>query len=30
MRKLMDEVTYETSDETGNILTMIKRVGDGG
>jgi len=30
MRKLMDEVTYESSDETGNILTMIKRVGDGG
>jgi len=30
MRKLMDEVTYESSDETGNMLTMIKRVGDGG
>ena len=30
MRKLMDEVTYESSDEVGNILTMIKRVGDGG
>jgi len=30
MRKLMDEVTYESSDEMGNKLTMIKRVGDGG
>lgn len=30
MRKLMDEVTYESSDEDGNVLTMIKRVGDGG
>jgi len=30
MRKLMDEVTYESSPETGNILTMVKRLGDGG
>lgn len=30
MRKLMDEVTYESSAETGNTLTMIKRLGDGG
>ncbi|MGB7873372.1 MAG: ATP-binding protein [Anaerolineales bacterium] len=30
MRKLMDEVTYESSDRTGNTLTMIKRIGDGG
>jgi len=30
MRQLMDEVTYETSSETGNILTMIKRKGDAG
>jgi anti-sigma regulatory factor (Ser/Thr protein kinase) len=30
MRKLMDEVSYESSDETGNKLTMIKRMGDGG
>jgi anti-sigma regulatory factor (Ser/Thr protein kinase) len=30
MRKLMDEVSYESSPETGNILTMIKRLGDGG
>ena len=30
MRKLMDEVTYETSAETGNILTMVKRLGDDG
>lgn len=29
MRKLMDEVTYESFDETGNVLTMIKRIGDG-
>ena len=28
MRKLMDEVTYETSAEGGNVLTMTKRVGD--
>lgn len=30
MRKLMDEVTYESSPETGNILTMTKRLGGGG
>lgn len=30
MRKLMDEVVYESSDEGGNTLTMIKRIGDGG
>lgn len=30
MRKLMDEVTYESSNETGNILTMVKHIGDGG
>ena len=30
MRQLMDEVHYESSPETGNILTMIKRVGDHG
>lgn len=30
MRKLMDEVTYESSAEVGNTLTMIKRIGDGG
>jgi serine/threonine-protein kinase RsbW len=30
MRKLMDEVSYESSPETGNILTMIKRMGDDG
>jgi anti-sigma regulatory factor (Ser/Thr protein kinase) len=30
MRKLMDEVSYESSPETGNILTMIKRKGVGG
>jgi anti-sigma regulatory factor (Ser/Thr protein kinase) len=30
MRKLMDEVSYESSVETGNILTMIKRLGDSG
>jgi anti-sigma regulatory factor (Ser/Thr protein kinase) len=30
MRKLMDEVSYESSPENGNILTMIKRLGDGG
>jgi anti-sigma regulatory factor (Ser/Thr protein kinase) len=29
MRKLMDEVAYESSEE-GNKLTMIKRVGDDG
>jgi len=30
MRKLMDEVSYESSPETGNLLTMIKRIGDSG
>jgi serine/threonine-protein kinase RsbW len=30
MRKLMDEVSYESSPKTGNILTMIKRLGGGG
>ena len=31
MRKLMDEVIYESSnDGTGNTLTMIKRIGDDG
>jgi serine/threonine-protein kinase RsbW len=30
MRKLMDEVSYETSTELGNVLTMIKRKGVGG
>ena len=30
MRKLMDEVSYESSVETGNILTMVKRMGDDG
>lgn len=30
MRKLMDEVTYESSSERGNILTMIKRLGESG
>ena len=30
MRKLMDEVSYESSSETGNLLTMIKRMGDSG
>lgn len=30
MRKLMDEVSYESSPANGNILTMIKRRGDGG
>jgi serine/threonine-protein kinase RsbW len=30
MYKLMDEVSYESSDESGNTLTMIKRIGDGG
>lgn len=28
MRKLMDEVTYESSAENGNILTMVKRMGE--
>lgn len=27
MRKLMDEVSYESSPDNGNILTMIKRLG---
>ena len=27
MRKLMDEVHYESSSKTGNLLTMIKRRG---
>jgi anti-sigma regulatory factor (Ser/Thr protein kinase) len=27
MRKLMDEVAYESSPDSGNILTMIKRLG---
>jgi serine/threonine-protein kinase RsbW len=27
MRKLMDEVHYETDPKTGNVLTMIKRRG---
>jgi serine/threonine-protein kinase RsbW len=30
MRKLMDEVAYESSEETGNILTMVKRIGEDG
>ena len=30
MRKLMDEVSYETSADMGNILTMVKRKGVGG
>jgi anti-sigma regulatory factor (Ser/Thr protein kinase) len=30
MRKLMDEVSYETSPETGNTLTMVKRLGGSG
>jgi serine/threonine-protein kinase RsbW len=29
MRKLMDEVLYESSLETGNVLTMVKRMGAG-
>jgi serine/threonine-protein kinase RsbW len=29
MRKLMDEVSYESSLETGNVLTMVKRMGAG-
>ena len=28
MRKLMDEVSYVSSAETGNVLTMVKRKGD--
>jgi serine/threonine-protein kinase RsbW len=27
MRKLMDEVHYESNSRTGNLLTMIKRKG---
>jgi len=30
MRKLMDKVSYETSAEGDNLLTMVKRVGDRG
>ncbi len=30
MRKLMDEVSYKSSSERGNILTMIKRLGESG
>ena len=30
MRKLMDEVSYESSVNAGNVLTMIKRIGAGG
>ena len=30
MRKLMDDVTYESTTELGNILTMIKRTGENG
>lgn len=30
MRKLMDEVSYVSSTDTGNLLTMIKRKGDSG
>ena len=30
MRKLMDEVYYESSQETGNALTMVKRKGGPG
>ena len=30
MRKLMDEVTYESSADAGNILTMIKHMGENG
>jgi anti-sigma regulatory factor (Ser/Thr protein kinase) len=30
MRKLMDEVSYESSADAGNVLTMIKRIGVGG
>ena len=30
MRKLMDEVSYESSSNAGNVLTMIKRMGAGG
>jgi len=30
MHKLMDEVFYESSPDAGNILTMIKRLGESG
>ncbi len=30
MRKLMDEVSYVSSADAGNVLTMIKRTGVGG
>lgn len=30
MRKLMDEVTYESSAESGNLLVMVKQIGDSG
>lgn len=30
MRKMMDEVTFEFSPETGNVLTMTKRKGSQG
>ena len=30
MRKLMDEVSYESSTERGNILMMVKRMEGGG
>ena len=30
MRKLMDEVSYESSVEKGNVLTMVKRMEGGG
>ena len=30
MRKLMDEVSYETSSDTGNTLVIVKRKGDPG
>jgi anti-sigma regulatory factor (Ser/Thr protein kinase) len=30
MRKLMDDVSYESSADAGNVLTMIKRTGAGG
>jgi anti-sigma regulatory factor (Ser/Thr protein kinase) len=30
MRKLMDEVSYKSSADAGNVLTMIKRTGGNG
>ncbi len=30
MRKLMDDVSYESSADAGNVLTMIKRTGGNG